>query len=1039
MMNFTRKTFAGFIVLMVLGLFSQTMQAQTVTTGALPFNTLCPCNTYQVVVTSTGTFGFGNVYTAQLSDATGSFTSPTPIGTLNSAANSGIISCTIPCGTPTGTLYRVRVVSSSPAVVGSTNGSNLTITQNPNAPVSATANPAALCLPGGTVQLSAQSPGNFISWYNAPTGGSYLGGTPSGGNYTTSLNTTTTYYAEALVGGIATTGTATFSFTGGIQTFTVPQGITSLNITCYGASGANAIGAGAGTGGLGAMTSGTLSVTPGQTINIFVGGAGTNAAGGWNGGGNPGSPEAGGGGGSSDVRANGTALANRVITAGGGGGGGAAGCALPYAGGNGGAGGGGLGFNGANSPTGGAGFGGSIGVGGAQGLGCGSFVGAPGTVPDGGAGQAIGCASVPSGGGGGGGYVQGGGGGGGSLGTTLCSGNDKGGGGGGAGGTSDVSGVINTMSTPGVNSGNGQVVITWNGSPTTCASGTRTPVVVTVNPIPTVTASPTSSTVCPNTLITLNGNGAATYVWNGPQAIQDGVPFAAVTSGIYTVTGTSAAGCTSTATAIVNVYNVTVTASATPATNICVGSSVTLNGGGAVSYAWSGGVNNGVSFVPPLGTNTYTVTGTDANSCSKTSTITINVNPNPLPPTAVASNPASLCLPGGSIQLTGTAPGSTINWFTTPAGGTLLGNSPSAGNFNTTTATTTTYFAEATLTGVNNCVSTTRTPIQVVVNPLPNVSASPTNAQGCNNVNVSLNGSGANTYSWAGPQSIQNGVPFIATITGTYTVTGTDVNGCTSTATAFVQVNPLPNVTASATPSTTICQGDAVILSGSGATTYIWSGGATNNMPIVPSTTTAYTVTGADAIGCTKTSTILITVNPADNPIVAVNSNPSVAIVGNNTSFIATVPISTPSYQLDWYKNNIFFTTTFNPTNSISFVPASPADSVYVIMTPLAGCYNPDNIKSNSVLIRFTSDVAGVDVPANFLAYPNPTNGRIYLQGTEAGDELAITDMSGRVLYQQTLQGQQEEALDITNYTSGIYFGRVVRNGKLWVIKIVKQ
>ncbi|MGI9192036.1 MAG: T9SS type A sorting domain-containing protein [Chitinophagaceae bacterium] len=1039
MMNFTRKSFAGLFLFMVMGFFSQTLKAQTVSTGALPFNTLCPCNTYQVVVTSTGTFGFGNVYTAQLSDATGSFATPTPIGTLNSAANSGIINCTIPCNTPTGTQYRVRVVSSSPAVTGSNNGSNLTITQNPNAPVSAASNPAALCLPGGTVQLTAQSPGNFISWYNAPTGGSYLGGTPSGGNFTTSLSNTTTYYAEALVGGIATTGTATFSYTGAMQTFTVPQGITSLSIQCYGASGANGVGVGAGSGGLGAMSSGNLSVTPGQTINIFVGGAGTNAAGGWNGGGNPGSPEAGGGGGASDVRTNGTALANRVITAGGGGGGGAPGCPVAYAGGNGGAGGGGLGFNGANSPTGGAGFGGSIGVGGLQGAGCGSFVGAPGTVPNGGAGQAIGCAAVPSGGGGGGGFVQGGGGGGGSLGTVACSGNDKGAGGGGAGGTNDVTGVTNTTMTSGVNSGNGQVVITWNGSPSTCASGTRTPVVVTVNPIPTVTASPTATTVCPNTLITLSGNGASTYVWNGPQAIQDGVPFAAVTSGIYTVTGTSAAGCTSTATAIVNVYNVTVTASATPATNICIGSSLTLNGGGAVSYAWTGGVNNGVSFVPPLGTNTYTVTGTDANSCTKTSVITINVNDNPLPPTAVASNPASLCVPGGSIQLTGTAVGSTINWFTTPAGGTLLGNSPSAGNFNTTTATTTTYYAEATLTGVNNCVSTTRTPIQVVVNPLPVVSASPTNAQGCNNVNVSLNGSGANTYTWAGPQSIQNGVPFIATITGTYTVTGTDVNGCTSTATAFVQVNPLPNVSASANPGTTICQGDPVTLSGSGAVTYIWSGGATNNVPTTPATTTAYTVTGADAIGCTKTSTILITVNPADNPIVALNSNPSVAIVGNNTSFIATVPISTTAYQLDWYKNNTFFTTTFNPTNSISFVPTSPADSVYAIMTPLAGCYNPDFIKSNSVLIRFTSDVAGVDVPENFLAYPNPSNGLIYLQGTEAGDALAVTDISGRVLIEKTLNGQKEEVLNLSNMSSGIYFGRVVRNGKLWVIKMVKQ
>ncbi len=85
-----------------------------------------------VSFTSTGTFNAGNVYTAQLSDASGSFASPTSIGTLTSTSNSGSISATIPGGTPVGSAYRIRVVSSNPATTGSDNGSDLTINSLPN-------------------------------------------------------------------------------------------------------------------------------------------------------------------------------------------------------------------------------------------------------------------------------------------------------------------------------------------------------------------------------------------------------------------------------------------------------------------------------------------------------------------------------------------------------------------------------------------------------------------------------------------------------------------------------------------------------------------------------------------------------------------------------------------------------------------------------------------------------------------------------------------------------------------------------------------
>ncbi len=117
----------------------------TITTGAVntaPFSIECstPLTASGTVnFTSTGTFTAGNVYTAQLSDAIGSFASPTTIGTLSSTANSGSISFTLPANLITGSGYMIRVISDSPSTTGS-NSAMFTILQNSPCPVSLPAN-----------------------------------------------------------------------------------------------------------------------------------------------------------------------------------------------------------------------------------------------------------------------------------------------------------------------------------------------------------------------------------------------------------------------------------------------------------------------------------------------------------------------------------------------------------------------------------------------------------------------------------------------------------------------------------------------------------------------------------------------------------------------------------------------------------------------------------------------------------------------------------------------------------------------------------
>jgi hypothetical protein len=267
-------------------------------------------------------------------------------------------------------------------------------------------------------------------------------------------------------------GSKAFTYTGKEQSFSVPAHVTKIKVVALGAAGAGH------NGGRGGRTTATISVTPGETLAVFVGGEGSEMRGGFNGGG-PGLPGghcscAGfGGGGASDVRVGGDALSDRILIAAGGAGEGGGNGTADGEGEGGGGGGltGGLGGGGPyNFQNGGGGFGGTQTAGGSgavAGTDCEKYSGAPGlngTLGDGGSGGAGGKSNGHSagggGGGGGGGYYGGGGGGGGCGGYTHY----NNGGGGGGGGSS----YIDPSATGGQTwtgwkkaTANGEVVFSW--------------------------------------------------------------------------------------------------------------------------------------------------------------------------------------------------------------------------------------------------------------------------------------------------------------------------------------------------------------------------------------------------------------------------------------------------------------------------------------------------------------------------------------------------------------------------------------------------
>lgn len=242
-----------------------------------------------------------------------------------------------------------------------------------------------------------------------------------------------------------------FGYTGALQTWVVPTGVTSIFAVAYGGGG----GARYGTTdqAAGAYSAATIAVTPGETLNFYVGGQGTigddfgsTAAGGWNGGGDGGESGAGGGG-ATDIRQGGTALTDRVLVAGGGGGAGGDYYNVAPTVGHGGQGDdeGHDGEDGAVNTHGYAGLGGTTSAGGAGGAGY-AGGGSAGTLGVGGNGGQL--QSGRAGGGGGGGYYGGGGGGGGTTNPSS--------GGGGGGGSSYPAGATSS------NTGDGYVLISWS-------------------------------------------------------------------------------------------------------------------------------------------------------------------------------------------------------------------------------------------------------------------------------------------------------------------------------------------------------------------------------------------------------------------------------------------------------------------------------------------------------------------------------------------------------------------------------------------------
>ncbi|MEE3145157.1 MAG: PKD-like domain-containing protein [Bacteroidota bacterium] len=209
-------------------------------------------------------------------------------------------------------------------------------------------------------------------------------------------------------------------------------------------------------------------------------------------------------------------------------------------------------------------------------------------------------------------------------------------------------------------------------------------------------------------------------------------------------------------------------------TTLCFGQSITLTATGAISYSWDNGVINGVPF-NPNSTITYTVIGTDANLCQNTDDITVTYLLD-IPPVVDAGPDQAICFTD-SVTLIASGDAILYQWNNGVIDGVPF--SPVATN---------SYVLIGT--AANGCLEADT--VEVVVNPLPVITANASDDVICDGESTILWGEGASIYAW--DQGVTDSVSFIPGSTSTYTVIGYDINGCTDTTDIEVIVNPLPDV-----------------------------------------------------------------------------------------------------------------------------------------------------------------------------------------------------------------------------------------------------
>ena len=484
-----------------------------------------------------------------------------------------------------------------------------------------------------------------------------------------------------------------------------------------------------------------------------------------------------------------------------------------------------------------------------------------------------------------------------------------------------------------------------------------------VSPVLYVTASPNLICMGDSTLLTVTSNVPSSFVWStGATDTLSSFWVQTTTSTTYSVTATTASGCTNTASVTVTVYSIP-TINITPdSSTICKGNSVSLTASGAQTYAWTPNsalstLSGATVIATPNSTSTFYVAGTDQYGCYNVDSAIVYIDSS----LTITANPttASICI-GDSIEITSTGtssiPGAiTYSWSPTASLNTSTGDTVIA-------KPNATQIYQLVGTASNACTDTVYSTI--TVNSKPTITVNPDSAFICSGDSIHIIANGATSYNWYPSASLSSSnlnntyaSPLIAT---TYTIVGENQFGCKDSTTSFIGVDQYPVLSINH-PSFSLCPNDSVLLSINGANTYSWSPniGLTNTTGsqnyVGPDSSQLYTIVGSSLHGCTDTITSNITVSPI--PVISgidticKGDTATLSVISNDPNTTFTWSNGANGSTINVIPNN---TTTYTVTASVGGCTNDTSFTVVVdsVETPVITPLNPSICPGDSVLLK---------------------------------------------------------------------------------------
>lgn len=343
--------------------------------------------------------------------------------------------------------------------------------------------------------------------------------------------------------------------------------------------------------------------------------------------------------------------------------------------------------------------------------------------------------------------------------------------------------------------------------------------------------------------------------------------------------------------------------------------------------------------------------------------------------------------------------------------------------------------------GANSCGTGILSVLNVYVKQTPYLSITTTpNDSVCPDIQVQVLASGANSYTW--DNGLQNGGTFTPVQTQTYSVIGLSANGCSATKSVTITLMPRPVLSVDVQPSSIVCAGTQVTLTASGAPNMSWTGGISNGVPFIPTTSQGYIVNGFSSFGC---EAYYVNTPITINPLPSVINHPVSQTVLEGSDVLLTATFQNPGallyqWQVDGgagftnISNVPPYSNSTTTALSITQAPFLLNGAVFRCVATEAGC----STTTNPAVLQVTPVSVEPRVEGkSIVIYPVPAKEYIRIMGLDEGNHtVRLFTATGVGIRQFRVQKSNAEdpQVNLDFLPSGVYFLEV-GNRKLRLVK----